>query len=266
MRWQRKAEEEGTRPFVFCASLADVFDNQVEEQWRVDAFDVMRKTPNLVYLLLTKRPQNIFKLSQAAGGLPSNAAIGTSVEDKKRAYINVPAILEASERLWSAKTRPLFTFLSCEPLLEEFDLTDLPTNSLGVDEGGYRLDALRGKLWLPRGMNTLKPGHVVGDREYVDLCHKIDWVITGGETDQEEHMARPTHPNAFRTLRDQCAAAKVPFHHKQNGEWMYEPDFSSEGEIHTFPDGVKVQKVGVDLSGRLLDGVSYDAFPVLRAA
>lgn len=112
MRWQRQAEKDGDRPFVFCASLADIFDNQVDPQWRADAFDVMRKTPRLVYLLLTKRPQNIVRLSDAAGGLPENAAIGTTVEDQKRADINLPALQVAKIEL-----RPLFTFGSFEPLL-----------------------------------------------------------------------------------------------------------------------------------------------------
>lgn len=39
-RWQRQAEKDGDRPFVFCASLADIFDNQVDPQWRADAFEV----------------------------------------------------------------------------------------------------------------------------------------------------------------------------------------------------------------------------------
>ncbi len=112
MRWQRQAEKDGDRPFVFCASLADIFDNQVDPQWRADAFDVMRKTPRLVYLLLTKRPQNIVRLSDADGGLPENAAIGTTVEDQKRADINLAALKVAKIEL-----RPLFTFGSFEPLL-----------------------------------------------------------------------------------------------------------------------------------------------------
>lgn len=46
----------------------------------------------------------------------------------------------------------------------------------------------------PAGSNTLTPNHVVGDREYVGLYHRIDWMITGGETDQGGHAARPTIP------------------------------------------------------------------------
>src|SRR3546814_3041300 len=51
-----------------------------------------------------------------------------------------------------------------------------------------------------------------------------DWIITGGETDQGGHKARPTHPEWFRRLRDQAAAAGAAFHHKQNGEWKGCPD------------------------------------------
>ncbi len=271
LRWQRQAEKDGTRPFVFCASLADIFDNQVDPQWRADAFEVMRKTPNLVYLLLTKRPQNIAKLSAAAGGLPPNAAIGATVEDQKRADINVPALLDASLDLWHAKTRPLFTFLSCEPLLGPIDLTDFPADPYDRANAGYRVDALRGKTWLPAGSNALTPGHVAGDREYVGLCHRIDWVITGGETDQGGHAARPTHPDWLKGLRDQCAAARVPFHHKQNGEYLPEDWFDKDGfqwqagtdcpKVHRFADGVACIRVGKKQSGRKLDCVSYDAFP-----
>lgn len=266
VRWQKQAEKEGNRPFVFCASLADIFDNQVDAQWRADAFDVMRKTPNLIYLLLTKRPQNIAKLSAAAGGLPGNAAIGTTIEDKKRAVINANALLDASVDLMRAKTPAMFRFVSSEPLLEEFDLTDIPANIYGDDGTDYRIDALRGRIWLPKGVNRLKPGHVVGDREYVDLCHSINWVITGGETDQAEHKARPTHPNAFRALRDQCASAGVPYHHKQNGEWLQVTDPVDDLPIHRFADGVIMQKIGKKETGRLLDGVTHDAFPQIKAA
>lgn len=222
MRWQRQAEKDGDRPFVFCASLADIFDNQVDPQWRVDAFEVMRKTPQLVYLLLTKRPQNIVRLADAAGGLPENAAIGTTVEDQKRADINLPALQVAKIEL-----RPLFTFGSFEPLL---------------------------------GPIIIRPAFMP------------DWVITGGETDQGGHKARPTHPDWFRMLRDQAADAGVPFHHKQNGEWLAWGQVMADGTENYLsygkqPDFFRQQggeifsKVKKARSGRMLDGVTHDAFP-----
>lgn len=262
LKWQRQAVKDGTRPFVFCASLADVFDNQVPAEWRADAFGVMRKTPNLVYLLLTKRPQNIIKLAEAAGGLPANAAIGTTVEDQKRADMNVTALLYAKKI-----TKPAFTFLSCEPLLGPIDLTKII--------GGYGhptwLNGLTGRAEGP-------PNGSVGGNGPSYFGPKLDWVITGGETDQGDHKARPTHIEWFRALRDQCAAAGVPFHHKQNGEWM--PLQANDGEWPTdkpgfcrittagdrADDGWPMQKVGKKFAGRMLDGVTHDAFPQIGGA
>lgn len=246
-RWERAAPA-GARPFVFCASLADIFDSHVPPDWRRDAFDVMRRTPRLVYLLLTKRPGNIVRLARSAGGLPPNAAIGTTVEDRPRAERNVRDLLDASEGLWGAGTRPLFAFVSCEPLLEEFDLTAIPMAR------GYFIDALRGKIWMPAGTNTVpSTSYVVGDRDYVGLTHNIAWVITGGETDQGGHAARPTPTDAFRALRDQCAGAAVAFHHKQNGEWIE-------------PRAGEFVRVGKRVAGRLLDGRVHDDRPAVRVA
>ncbi|TCU34035.1 protein gp37 [Rhizobium azibense] len=232
--WNKKAAAEGKRPFVFCSSLADVFDNEVPTEWRRDLFDLIRATPNLVWLLLTKRPQNIVKLFRQAfdidGGAeytaqlwPLNAAIGTTVEDQERADRNVFHLVRAKHAL-----KPAFAFLSCEPLLGPIAIEDIT---------------------------------------------EIDWVITGGETDQGAHKARPTHPDWFRSLRDECASHGISFHHKQNGEWLDErmldrEPVSASNPVHclphTFPDGTTVRKVGKKHTGRMLDGVTHDDFPEIR--
>lgn len=62
IKWNVKAVMLGVRPRVFCASLADVFDNQVPTRWRDDLWHLIDQTPNLDWLLLTKRPQNIRKM------------------------------------------------------------------------------------------------------------------------------------------------------------------------------------------------------------
>lgn len=59
LKWDRQARESGKRLRVFCASLADVFDEEVSSEWRRDLFDLIKKTPNLDWLLLTKRPHLI---------------------------------------------------------------------------------------------------------------------------------------------------------------------------------------------------------------
>lgn len=228
IRWNKKAAAEGTRPFVFCSSLADVFDNQVPTAWRTDLFELIYATPSLVWLLLTKRPQNIVRQYGAAfdRSWPRNAAIGTTVEDQTRFDANVPALREAREDL-----SPAFAFLSCEPLL----------------------------------------GPLAGD------LSGIDWVITGGETDQGQHKARPSHPAWFRSLRSQCAAEGIAYHHKQNGEWIgwipREGNPRSQPIQHVMENGSdyypgnfgsslqSMIKVGKAASGRLLDGVEHNARP-----
>jgi protein gp37 len=62
VKWNRKAMETGYRPRVFCASLADVFDNEVEQAWRDDLWQLLRETPMLRWILLTKRIGNAPKM------------------------------------------------------------------------------------------------------------------------------------------------------------------------------------------------------------
>ena len=109
-KWNKQAAASGERPFVFCASLADVFDNEVEPQWRADLFALIRDTPNLIWLLLTKRVGNVIKM--CPDDLPANVAIGATLPnqfeyDRDRM------------KLWQVKQelRPLFTFGSFEPML-----------------------------------------------------------------------------------------------------------------------------------------------------
>lgn len=110
--WDRKAAAAGTRPFVFCASLADIFDNQVDPQWRRDAFELMRATPNLVWLLLTKRIGNAEALTREAGELPPNAALGATMCDLKEYDRDRIKLRDARDNLGA-----LFSFVSLEPLL-----------------------------------------------------------------------------------------------------------------------------------------------------
>jgi protein gp37 len=45
LRWNRDAQAVGERRRVFCASMADIFDNHAPEVWRVDLWDLIRATP-----------------------------------------------------------------------------------------------------------------------------------------------------------------------------------------------------------------------------
>jgi protein gp37 len=270
LTWDRKAKAAGARPFVFCSSLADVFDNQVPDEWRGDLFELINRTPNLVWLLLTKRPQNIVKLSDRAGGLPRNAAIGTTVEDQERANINVPHLLNAK-----FETNALFAFLSCEPLLGPIDLTRIciVPKVTGSFRAGIHIDCLKGK-YFESGMSYIGDWDVNGPCPTDRPALHVDWVISGGETDQGGHKARPTHPDLYRALRDQCAAAGIPYHHKQNGEWLggdqipedvvIPSGVSNNCGIEGADDNRRVWRVGKKFSGRLLDGIEHNAFPAIR--
>jgi protein gp37 len=83
LKWARQANGRLRRPRVFCASLADVFDNRVPKEWRLDLWHLITQTPELDWLLLTKRPENIAKMIPwRAGGEPwSNVWLGTTAED-----------------------------------------------------------------------------------------------------------------------------------------------------------------------------------------
>jgi protein gp37 len=124
LKWNRKASDAGERHRVFCASLADVFDNQAAPDWRRDLFDLIHRTPDLDWMLLTKRPQNIAKMLPKAPVGPldvkgwgdgwANVWIGTSV--------GVRADLRNIDHLRRVPAR--IRFLSCEPLLEDLGELD----------------------------------------------------------------------------------------------------------------------------------------------
>lgn len=234
LRWNREAglykwgaERYGKtprRPRVFCASLADVFekwdghihDSQGEVVWHeaagetldMDAirdrlFDLIRETPNLDWLLLTKRPENIRdmwpKFYDQHGDVirypMPNVWLGTTVENQEQADKRIPELLKCRD------LSPVL-FLSCEPLLGKVDLWQwlgCPEDEVIKDNPGSRL---------------LEAGRLA-----FGLTPQIDWVIAGGESGSN---ARPMHPDWARSLRDQCKAAKIAFHFKQWGE--YAPD------------------------------------------
>jgi protein gp37 len=90
LKWQAAAvgflASHGRRQRVFCASLADVFDNRADRKWRTDLFELIAATPGLDWLLLTKRPQNIAKMLPADWGDTGrpNVWLGTTAEDQSR--------------------------------------------------------------------------------------------------------------------------------------------------------------------------------------
>lgn len=97
--WQKNAFKDSlpkpSRPRVFCASLADVFDNQVPKEWRRDLFNLIRATPELDWLLLTKRPENIAKMFPfGANGIMPNVWLGFTAEDQEHFNRRWPIVRE----------------------------------------------------------------------------------------------------------------------------------------------------------------------------
>jgi protein gp37 len=114
LRWNTEAARSGHPRFVFCSSMADTFENHpTVQQERQRLWPLIERTPSLIWLLLTKRPQHISDMVPWRSW-PSNAWIGTSVENQKRAQERIPALLQVP-----ASVR----FLSCEPLLDRVDLS-----------------------------------------------------------------------------------------------------------------------------------------------
>ena len=253
-------ELDDTRAKVFCASLADVFDNEVPGLWRQHLMSLVARTPNLDWLFLTKRIGNARKMLTEASmhdGLlltaddqyqpPANLWIGATITSQAEADRDIPKLLATP----AAKR-----FLSMEPLLGPVDIT---------------------KHFFGYCPEHDFPGGFCLQRDHAGVQH-IDWVIVGGESGPG---ARPMHPDWATSLRDQCQAAGVPFLFKQWGEWaptarepihpeaLKRPGNLCRVEHINQPDHYAavsftgntryhIERVGKKAAGRMLDGRAWD--------
>jgi len=191
-RWNAQAAafmaQHGRRQRVFCASLADVFDNAVDPQWRDDLFELIAATPNLDWLLLTKRIGNVGNMLPVPFDFDRHFPhvwIGATIVNQAEADRDIPKLLDVPARV---------RFLSMEPLLGPVDIK--PWLQQKFFHGGRALNG--------RAMMRSHP------------TERLDWVIVGGESGPG---ARAMHPDWARSLRDQCQNAGVPFLFKQWGNW-----------------------------------------------
>lgn len=113
-KWDSEAKAKGSRALVFCASWADVFENwkgplqqpkephagESLDEVRAKLFALIEATPNLLWLLLTKRPENVLKMAPEAwkSAFPENVMIGTTVEEQKYADIRLRAMCRIPAR------------------------------------------------------------------------------------------------------------------------------------------------------------------------
>ena len=223
--WDRKAENEGVRRKVFCASTADIGEARPElDAWRDRALALVALTPNLDWLWLTKRPEylagyfaapdlyrrvldaaNFFRygpesergirkgndrqkicITDPTRELPRNLWVGTSVEDQA-ATTRIDALRRIPARV---------RFLSMEPLLGAVDVSPWLGRPCECEDR---------EPWRPCRSSSASP-----------CTRSVDWVIVGGESGRN---ARPMHPRWAQSLRDQCERAGVLYFFKQWGEW-----------------------------------------------
>lgn len=200
-----------SRARVFCASLSDWLDDEVPIEWLADLLKLIHDTPNLDWLLLSKRPENWLPrmesirddlslsldsrefarqwIEDGERGLPQNIWCGTSIENQDCADKRIPELFKIP-----AKVR----FLSVEPLLGPVEFSDVTNRSDAV---------------LQLGKNSLDGIH---------------WVICGSESGKNR---RPMNAEWAISLKNQCDASGVKFFMKQ-----LEVDGKVTGNIGLFPE------------------------------
>jgi protein gp37 len=240
---------------IFVNSMGDLFHESVPDEWILDALTIMAIARRHTFQVLTKRAERMRDFmsnpdllqeimvnwwsfddgmrSVEAWPLP-NVWLGVSAEDQRRADERIPYLPE---------TPAAVRFVSAEPLVGPIDLCRIK------EDTGFTFDALSRKVGISfRGVG-------------------LDWIIAGGESGPN---ARRMHPDWARSLRDQCAAAGVPFFFKQWGEWApHGAGRPSRGQPETFvgepPHSARLMyRAGKSRAGRLLDGHEHNRMPEVR--
>jgi len=262
LKWDRAAAAVGERHRVFCASMGDVLERRDDlKSHRARLWELIARTPNLDWLLLTKRAGNFRSLVppswMADGGWPVNVWPGVTVENVEQLQLRAPDL---------CKLPSLQKFLSMEPLLE--DVAGRPNTEA----------------------RELFTSFLVSGFDEPPFTDAVTWVIAGGESG---HKARPAHPDWYRHVRDACHDYGVSFHFKQWGEWAaIAPIYHENDDYEAAIDGVDerrsltldrggvewadgdgqpppgswlLERVGKKAAGRELDGRTWDDIPAVRA-
>ena len=193
LAWNRAAEGATDRPRVFCASLSDVLEvregavgNKLDDA-RARLWDLIEATPNLDWLLLSKRWGNapLVLPERWRDALPRNVWCGATVEDQEYANERVPLLLSVPA---------VVHFLSVEPMLGPVDLAAI---QIPGEREGLRFSALKQH----------------DDDRYGSADVLLDWVIVGFESGPGR---RPRELSWMQGVVNQCAEAGVPVFVKQD--------------------------------------------------
>ena len=212
---------------VFVMSMGDLFHESVPDEYIARVWAVMHSSSRHTFQVLTKRPRRMREFLANCGewegwithdGTPPtsyggtgivvgvddnwplhNVWAGTSVENQAAADERIPLLLQ---------TPAAVRFVSCEPLLEEIDLTHLYGHISFGDRVDLTVDALSGKYVPAWAGRKAKPDTLLSK---IDVG-KLDWIICGTESGPG---ARAWAWDWIRSLRDQCQSARVPFFLKQ---------------------------------------------------
>lgn len=158
--WNAAAEREGKRRRVFCASMADVFEDRADlEPPRRQLWALIDRTPHLDWQLLTKRPQNIERMLPERWwhGFPENVWLGASVEDQAN----------VKRARWLRSQPGAVRFLSCEPLIGPLTMDLWADVLIGPDDGDPTID------WVIVGGESgprARPMHEDWVRAIVSTC------------------------------------------------------------------------------------------------
>ena len=253
LRWKRPR-------MIFVCSMTDLFGAWVPDAMIDRVFAVMALCPQHVFQLLTKRSARM--RAYLAGENPLERLSPEAAGD--------------FEGKLAAPFRPygnIYSLYLDAPLpLRNVWLGVSTEDQRAFDDRGADLAITPAAKRFISYEPALGPLNLSFRTDRIEF--PFDWVICGGESGPN---ARPMHPQWARDIRDQCAAAGVPFHFKQRGAWSWLQD--SKGEWPTdagslirlnadggrTDDGWPMQRVGKKSAGRLLDGVEHNGIPEQRS-
>lgn len=273
---------------IFVCSMTDLFADFVPDDWIDQMFAVMALSPQHTFQVLTKRPARMKAwFEERWQGTPAQKIGG----------LHIPAGGETGRRNQIEA--------ACEPFLNELGLVDTDDDSLWTADGSCKAMQWAWPLpnvWIgvsvedqktaderiplllstPAAMRFISAEPLLAPVDITSIARRsaagymrpldgrfntINWVIAGGESGPH---ARPSNPEWFRSLRDQCAGAGVPFFFKQWGEWAWAPELLNFdearkhacGRLHQMhSDGRTCVRVGKKAAGRQLDGREHSEFP-----